>query len=933
MKFFLDGIWVFFPYDYIYPEQYEYMLHLKRALDQKGPCALEMPTGTGKTVSLLSLILSWILARREGMTEQQRIFENIPLNTNKDGIASYFKFIYCCRTLGEINKTIEELKNVWMNIERHMLEDSNEKIQNGGLTDSNEANISQQAEADSNEETSSAKDWRSDGPKSASYGNPQHEESKNTVLPVGNRVKLLALSLSSRVKMCLNPAVQSLQKRSEVDARCRDLTSPYIRDKALEQNTSKATQGRSHVTGVMYTEELEGLCPYYEGYEARGKDILLTGIYSFDDLSLLGKAQHVCPYFLCRRLLPLADIIVYSYQYILNPRISELVSQQLRSDSIVVFDEAHNIDDVCIEALSVRINRHTVQKAHANVRMLSQLGQQVETKDSEKFQKEYQELLKSLSQVANRSKARKDSKTTTPEETLVRPQDNGSTGAEQPIFDSSQDQIRKNPFFDFTISNPVCIPNQLLEIKSFVHVLDRIVGYFRSRLRQKQVVRETPRTFLAGIVSWIGTDENPEEPRLGIAEQDRDKNSGQIYQVPVVADRLIDYKTGAIFQHCSRRLQSLLNVLELKEIDRFTPISTICDLVSIAAAYLNEGFIVLMEPWDDRTPTISNPTLQLACLDASICMKVILQRFQRVILTSGTLSPITMLPRIIGMNPIVTVSLSMTLSRPSICPLIVSRGEDQTPLSSKFSLRMQPDVVRNFADLLLSLSRHVPDGIVCFFPSYQYLEVVVSMWNEMGMLHRLVQYKLLFVETENILETEMALTSYQQACDNGRGAVLLSVARGKVSEGVDFDHQYGRCVILFGIPYVYTESRILKAKLEFLRSNYQIRENDYLNFDAMRMAAQCIGRVFRGKSDYGIMIFADSRYTRVDKRDKLPQWVTQFLTSSQLNLSTEGATILSRQFLKLMAQPLSREAQLGTSLWDATHISQQPSSQIKNYQL
>jgi len=27
---------------------------------------------------------------------------------------------------------------------------------------------------------------------------------------------------------------------------------------------------------------------------------------------------------------------------------------------------------------------------------------------------------------------------------------------------------------------------------------------------------------------------------------------------------------------------------------------------------------------------------------------------------------------------------------------------------------------------------------------------------------------------------------YFQACDNGRGAVLLSVARGKVSEGIDF---------------------------------------------------------------------------------------------------------------------------------------------------
>jgi DNA excision repair protein ERCC-2 len=36
-----------------------------------------------------------------------------------------------------------------------------------------------------------------------------------------------------------------------------------------------------------------------------------------------------------------------------------------------------------------------------------------------------------------------------------------------------------------------------------------------------------------------------------------------------------------------------------------------------------------------------------------------------------------------------------------------------------------------------------------------------------------------------------------------------------------------------------------------------VRENDYLTFDAMRHAAQCVGRVLRGKTDYGLMVFAD----------------------------------------------------------------------------
>lgn len=48
-----------------------------------------------------------------------------------------------------------------------------------------------------------------------------------------------------------------------------------------------------------------------------------------------------------------------------------------------------------------------------------------------------------------------------------------------------------------------------------------------------------------------------------------------------------------------------------------------------------------------------------------------------------------------------------------------------------------------------------------------------------------------------------------------------------------------------------------QARLEYLRDQFQIRENDFLTFDAMRHAAQCVGRAIRGKTDYGLMIFAD----------------------------------------------------------------------------
>ena len=42
----------------------------------------------------------------------------------------------------------------------------------------------------------------------------------------------------------------------------------------------------------------------------------------------------------------------------------------------------------------------------------------------------------------------------------------------------------------------------------------------------------------------------------------------------------------------------------------------------------------------------------------------------------------------------------------------------------------------------------------------------------------------------------------------------------------------------------------------------------------------------RSKSDYGVMVFADSRYARHDKRSKLPKWIQQFLKPGCLDTST-----------------------------------------------
>ena len=67
-------------------------------------------------------------------------------------------------------------------------------------------------------------------------------------------------------------------------------------------------------------------------------------------------------------------------------------------------------------------------------------------------------------------------------------------------------------------------------------------------------------------------------------------------------------------------------------------------------------------------------------------------------------------------------TFTMTLTRPCILPMIVTRGNDQIAITSKFELREDQSVIRNYGILLIEMCTHVPDGVVCFFTSYTYME-------------------------------------------------------------------------------------------------------------------------------------------------------------------------------------------------------------------
>jgi DNA excision repair protein ERCC-2 len=207
------------------------------------------------------------------------------------------------------------------------------------------------------------------------------------------------------------------------------------------------------------------------------------------------------------------------------------------------------------------------------------------------------------------------------------------------------------------------VPGNIRRAEHFVAFLKRFVEYLKTRMKVLHVISETPPSFLSHLRELTFIERKP-------------------------------------LRFCAERLTSLVRTLELTNIEDFQPLQEVATFATLVATY-ETGFLLILEPFESATATVPNPVLHFTCLDAAIAIKPVFERFSSVIVTSGTMSPLDMYPRMLNFNTVVQESFTMTLSRRTFLPMIVDRGSDQGPITSSFEHRLEMTVIRNFGNLLI----------------------------------------------------------------------------------------------------------------------------------------------------------------------------------------------------------------------------------------
>jgi DNA excision repair protein ERCC-2 len=288
------------------------------------------------------------------------------------------------------------------------------------------------------------------------------------------------------------------------------------------------------------------------------------------------------------------------------------------------------------------------------------------------------------------------------------------------------------------------------------------------------------------------------------------------------------------------------------------------------------GFLRVSEQFDDSYAACyeaesKDVRVKLFCIDPSRQIGDALNRCRSAVFFSATLTPLDYFQTLLSSESADTLALPSPFPPENMEVFIADR------LSTYFRHRERTKL--EIAKILHSLVQPHPGNYMLFFPSYQYLRMVLDTFRAEAPHIDVV------VQEPGMTERQREAFLDRFETDNPATLVGFAVMGGVFGEGIDLvgTRLCGAAIVGVGLPAIGLERELIRAHFtDRLERGFEYA----YQYPGINRVLQAAGRVIRSESDRGVVLLIDQRYGNDAYRTLLPRHWPAIRISSHEHFAT-----------------------------------------------
>ncbi|WP_084186269.1 ATP-dependent DNA helicase [Haladaptatus litoreus] len=275
-------------------------------------------------------------------------------------------------------------------------------------------------------------------------------------------------------------------------------------------------------------------------------------------------------------------------------------------------------------------------------------------------------------------------------------------------------------------------------------------------------------------------------------------------------------------------------------------------------SYMDEGaelgqYPVAAVRRDEGTDEVYGRAELYTCIPREVT-KALFDEVYATVLMSATLRPFDVLSDVLGLTEPVTLAYGLQFPEENRRTFAV---ESPALFASERSERETQETI---ADVLTDTVKFTAGNTLVFFPSYSEAE------RYRDLVRNRIDGSLYFDEAGTPVE------ELRQQFTSDQNGVLFTSLWGTLAEGVSFDGDDARTVVVVGVPYPHLDDRMDAVQDAYDRvfADRSGRNSGWeyaVEIPTIRKTRQALGRVIRSPEDFGIRVLLDKRYTEKSVRE------------------------------------------------------------------